>query len=315
MLRLCSLACLFGWGLLFVLGGTARAAEETGLKLQVDPSYVCITRDDRPLLKYRYGDGPPKPYVLELHSPAGVQILRDSPVDHVHHRGLMYGIFVNGIDFWSEQPNHGKQVSLERQGSVRELAGGAAVCRLEEKLQWVTQEAKPLLTENRSLTVMAAAADLPLTLVTWSLKLAPAEGIDKAVLTGSHYDGLGVRFVVSMDQVGRFLYSSGEPGPVVRGTERVTPCKWCAYVAPVDGRTVTVALFDHPDNPRQPAGMFTMLEPFSYLSATPNIWNNPLELAAGSSLQLQYGIALWDGETAPDAIEAIYGRWLKLLKD
>jgi hypothetical protein len=126
MLRLCSLACLFGWGLLFVLGGTARAAEETGLKLQVDPSYVCITRDDRPLLKYRYGDGPPKPYVLELYSPAGVQILRDSPVDHVHHRGLMYGIFVNGIDFWSEQPNHGKQGSLERKGSVRELAGGAA---------------------------------------------------------------------------------------------------------------------------------------------------------------------------------------------
>ena len=42
--------------------------------------------------------------------------------------------------------------------------------------------------------------------------------------------------------------------------------------------------------------MFRMLDPFAYLSATLNLYKEPLEIVAGKPLELAYGVALWDGE-------------------
>ena len=40
-----------------------------------------------------------KPYVRELYSLNGVNLLRDAPADHLHHHGLMYTIRVNDLNF------------------------------------------------------------------------------------------------------------------------------------------------------------------------------------------------------------------------
>ena len=63
---------------------------------------VSVFDGDRPVLRYRYADVPMKPYVDQLFSPAGVQVLRDSPHDHKHHHALMFATAVDGVDFWSE---------------------------------------------------------------------------------------------------------------------------------------------------------------------------------------------------------------------
>ena len=97
---------------------------------------------------------------------------------------------------------------------------------------------------------------------------------------------------------------------VVRGEERVLATKWCAYTAAADGKPVTLALFDYPDNPRHPAAMFTMAEPFAYLAATLNLWKQPMQVAAGKPLQLRYGVALWDGEAQREEIERAYRAWI-----
>lgn len=289
-----------------------RAADPAALVVQQDASLVTVSAGPQPVLTYRYGDAPFKPYVKELHSPAGVQILRDSPADHVHHRGLMYGIFVNGIDFWSEQAACGKQVHVALELIPTPAQNGLAAATIGQRLRWLAPGAEqPLLVEQRTLKVFRPA-DLSATLLTWQCQLQPGENAGTVKLTGNHYDGLGVRFVQSMDQVGRFSYAAGIPGDIVRGTERLTRDKWAAYTAPAEGRPVTVAVFDDPQNPRHPAGIFTMLRGFSYLSATPNIWKSPLELGAGQSLSYRYGVAVWDGEVGKDQIEALYQCWLKL---
>ena len=246
---------------------------------------------------------PFKSYIKELYSPGGIQVLRDSPSDHVHHRGVMFGLFVNGVDFWSELPTCGKQVPT----SVD--AGGGEI---DQRIRWLPPQAQqPLLWEERKISVQRTA-DGQATLVTWRTQFRVGEGVAAAKLTGNHYEGLGVRFLQSMDQIGRFQYASDTPGPVIRGTERVTPDKWCAYTAAANGKTVTVALLAAPQNERHPAGMFTMLQPFSYLSATPNIWKAPLELKLGQKLDLCYGVAVWDGEIGAEQIESLYQRWLKM---
>ena len=89
-----------------------------------------------------------------------------------------------------------------------------------------------------------------------------------------------MRFVESMDRVGKFIQADAVRDEVIRGTEHVVATKWIAYTAPVDGKPVTVALFDHPGNARHPAGMFRMLDPFAYMSATLNLYKEPLEIVA-----------------------------------
>jgi hypothetical protein len=71
-------------------------------------------------------------------------------------------------------------------------------------------------------------------------------------------------------------------------------------------------MFDHPKNPRAPAGMFTMEGHFAYLSATPNVWKEPMELSEGQALALRYGVALWDGEVDADGVEKLYRDWLRM---
>jgi hypothetical protein len=75
---------------------------------------------------------------------------------------------------------------------------------------------------------------------------------------------------------------------------------------------VTIAMFDDPKNPRHPAKMFTMSKPFAYLSATLNLWKEPMELKCGAEMDLCYGVAVCDGKLAAADIEKLYQRWLTL---
>jgi len=118
--------------------------------------------------------------------------------------------------------------------------------------------------------------------------------------------------VQSMDKVGKLINPTGKPGEAVRGTEKLVRAPWCAYTAPADGKTVTIALFDHPRNPRHPAHIFTMTAHFAYLAATLNLHRQPIVLPKGQALDLVYGIALWDGAAGADQIQQAYLQWVKL---
>ena len=149
------------------------------------------------------------------------------------------------------------------------------------------------------------------TVLTWESRLTCPMSKESIVLSGSHYHGLGMRFVRSMDASGEFRNPDNKPGIVFRGEERLVRSRWCAYTAQADGKTVTVAMFDHPENVRHPATWFMMAKPFAYLSATLRLHEEPLKLLRGESLTLRYGVALWDGRPENEQIEALYQEWVK----
>jgi len=294
--------------------GPLMAAEEAGppLKIAKDKTTVAVAAGEKPLLEYRFAGVPFKPCVRRFHTPAGVNVLRDSPHDHVHHHALMFAVAADGVGFWTEAPKKsGSQVHRSVSGSTGSASGGVSTATVTGQLDWITPDKKPVLAEKRTIVVYHGK-DLPASLLTWRTVLQPAEGKDSVALTGAHYYGLGLRFVQSMDGVGRFLHSSGEEGKVIRGTERLTRDKWCAYTAPAEGKQVTIAVFDHPDNARHPAHMFTMTRHFSYLAATLHLWKEPMKLTAKTPLDLRYGVALWDGAQEAKEIEKLYDRWVKL---
>jgi hypothetical protein len=58
-----------------------------------------------------------------------------------------------------------------------------------------------------------------------------------------------------------------------------------------------------------------MNSPFAYLSATANLWKEPMILQKGQTLNFCYGVALWDGAIEARQIQALYQHWLGLAKD
>jgi hypothetical protein len=248
--------------------------------------------------------------MAQLRTPSGVQILRDSPADHKHHHGLMFAVGVDGVDFWAEGAGAGTQKPPAIEGAETGVQIGAAQGAIVQQLEWINPRGpKTLLSERRTINVALLEKPVPVTLVTWNTRLRPGPGVGSVTLDGHHYYGLGMRFVTSMDTGGRFFNAAGQAGEVVRGTERLVAAKWAAYTAKADGKPVTVAIFDHPKNPRHPNKIFTMGPSFAYLSATLNLWKEPMPLRAGQELDLRYGVALWDGETSPEVVESLYTQW------
>ncbi|MBI2421468.1 MAG: PmoA family protein [Candidatus Hydrogenedentes bacterium] len=289
----------------------AQPAQE-GLTVQEEGDSVWIRHDGRTLLRYRFGEVPFKPYVQEWFSPKGVNILRDAPADHKHHHALMFAISVDGVNFWEEKDAPGTQAHRGLSAVHTGRTGDVAYASLTEQLDWIAPPTGAvLLHETRTIRVY----DTPppeAALLTWESRFEVPAGKEKAVLGGSHYFGLGMRFVESMDTVGEFAVPQGALGEIVRGDEHLTAAPWCAYTAPAGGHSVTVALFGDPGNVRHPPLWFTMKEHFAYIAATLNLWREPLEVASGTPLVLRYGAALWDGTTDAQRIESTYRRWLEL---
>jgi hypothetical protein len=273
-------------------------------------------KDDRGMrVQYVYGgEGFTafKPYVRQLLSPSGVNPLRDNVADHIHHHALMYAVAVDGVDFWSETKACGRQVQRGISTAARSVNGQKALAVTAE-IDWTKADGKTLVaTEKRTIELYSNPKATGTTLAGWRTRLAPPAGAESIKLTGGHYFGLGMRFVKSMDNASTFTFA--DPNAVsqtVRDDERLTPSAWAACTGQVDGNTVTVAMFDHPDNPR-PALWFTMGKQFSYLSATINLWKDPMVVKAGQELDVCYGIAVWDGQATREQIDTAYRNWRKL---
>jgi hypothetical protein len=287
-----------------------------GLSLSAGHDSLCVTVQEggRVLAQYRFRSVPFKPYLAQLATPSGINVLRDSPHDHKHHHGLMFALKAEGVDFWSETPQCGRQDHRSLELAHSPDAAVAATVEFGEELDWTGADKTPVLRENRKLCFYRTA-DLGATLLTWSTRLEPPSGKSEVHLAGSQYFGLGMRFLEPMDKVGQMLFADARQSEVDRAGHRLTRSNWCAYSAPLNGKPVTVALFDHPGNPRHPARMFTMTTPFAYLSATLNLWKEPLLVKAGEPLKLRYGVAAWDGAVEPARIEQLYRRWLELPGD
>jgi len=285
---------VIGWGLASAVAGDIAPKQVP--EITVGDSWVLVRKGQNQVLKYVFRERQFKPYVLQLFTPAGINILRDEVPDHLHHHGLMFGVAVEGINFWEEGPLAGRQVHKDVKSSVTGFV---------EAINWIDQGQKHvLLNEERQIDV-DVSNDLT-TLVFWKSKFTLASDRTTAKLSGTDYNGLGMRFVTSMDRAGTFMRGRTRVGQTSRADKQTS---WCAYTAEVNSKPVTVAMFNHPSNVR-PTTWFTMSNPFAYLSATMSLHESPLVLTRDHPLILRYGVGLWDGRAPSEHIEEAYQRWL-----
>jgi len=272
----------------------------------------CGTGRQKRRSQYRIENVSFKPYVKELKTPGGLNVLLDSPEDHVHHHGLMFALGINECDFWAEERGSvGPQAAGMPKACAPLLKNGIKRTEFAHTLTWKRPDGEALIEEKRLMRVFSGEG-IDSTLVTWESVLTASGRNDAVKLWGNHYFGLGMRFVREMDGCTEFLHPERSEGKVYRGDERLTPGPWCACWSEVQGKPVTVALFEHPLNPRYPGTFFTMSVHFAYLSATLNLHEQPRTLRADDTLALRYGVALWDGHADASAIEQRHQEWLSM---
>ncbi len=299
---------LLGIGFLAVSDTTFA---ENPMRITTEENVVSVYEDDSVLLRYHYRDVPFKPCVQQLFSPRGVNVLRDAPADHLHHHALMFAVAVDGVDFWGEQQAPGRQVHRCFTDTRVDKRVDVPLAGFTEQLDWVNPRSQELLLKEHRTIKVCQLDDFKATLLSWQSRFGVPSGKESATLTGSHYFGLGMRFLKSMDTGGALFNAEGKAGETVRGDERLVRADWCAYTAKANGKVVTVAMFGHPDNLRHPTQWFTMTKPFAYLSATLNLHKEPLKVASDEPLVVRYGVAVWDNRVENERIEKVYNWWVK----
>jgi hypothetical protein len=95
--------------------------------------------------------------------------------------------------------------------------------------------------------------------------------------------------------------------------------EWCDYYGPVEGRTVGIAIFDHPKNPRHPTwwhvrdyGLFAA-NPFGQhdFESLPDKTAGNLVVPAGKSVTFRYRFYLHEGDEQQAKVAEKYQQYVK----
>jgi len=279
--------------------GAMAGADDLQCSLDTNTCRFEVAYKGQPLMLYVFGTNQFKPYVKELRTLRGENVLLDAPADHLHHHGLMYAITVNGINFWEEAKDPGVQKPFGMPAfGVTETPAPAVwftqtIHWIHNRDRWTNNTAKAaLLIERRNLTLSVSEIDQEVALC-WRASFKVGPSAPKVTLSGSSYHGLGLRFPREWDRVARHQNSGGLPYSAEQ-TGDVTPALWTATSNTLDGQDVMVAVFAR----RKNAGtskFFTMLDGFAYLSATQDLQNMPAEYTTEESFDLDYLVVAYAG--------------------
>jgi type 1 glutamine amidotransferase len=257
-----------------------------------------------------YAHGKFKPYVKELFTLTGANLLRDAPYDHLHHHGLMYAIRANGVNFWEETAGCGFEKPAGPPAFETEVdAQGHPQAVLRQTLHWVGPDDASLsdpakaaiLVEHRALRLGVDEAQFEVAL-RWQSAFEVGTKSNQVTLTGANYHGFGLRFPQELDPLAKHLNAGGAPD--LNGRQDVSQHKWGSVSFNRPEQPATLVLFGHPSNARGDAWFFTMRAPFAYLSATQNLDKEPLVYRAGEKFQVNYLVALYPRLLSPEAIAA-----------
>ena len=307
------------WGLLSPVGVSAAAAGITAAETTTRPTQWTISYDGKPVMVYASDPQKFKPYVQALNTLAGYGVLRDSPGDHLHHHALMYGIRVNGINFWEETAGGGVQkVVASSPPAMARTAAGLPAATLTQLIYWLAPEdaflpntnAPALLIEHRTL-VLTLNPEQHETALRWKSTFEVGSKTNTVALTGANYHGLGMRFLRELDPLAVHVTPEGKPD-LGNSRQDVSPHAWEAVTFDAPGKPATIALFGGGENARGDARYFAMLTPFAYLSATQGLDREPLVYHPGDRFELNYLVTLYPELKTAEALAERARQWRAL---
>lgn len=294
----------------------AAAQEVTAV---VAPGQVGIRVDGQPFAVYNHGPGLAKPYIHPLRAPGGHVVTALAPFDHKHHKGIWVGVEkVNGVNFWGGKYQQQDAVEpapayerIETQHiDVKPAANGALALQIHNL--WQGEAGKTVAHEKTVITTF------PNRLMVYDITLTAA---DKPVQFEDTKEGyLAIRVAPTMT-------GKGGAGKIVNaeGAEGEADCwgktsPWVDYSGPVDGKTMGVALFDHPGNFRKSRyhvrayGLFAVSPFGEKVYSKGQSEAPPISLKPGESLTVKYGLFPHTGDEKAGKVAENYEKFLEWTK-
>ena len=304
---------------LVLLGPRTGIEAQGGVSFRETADTLEILIDDKPFTTYRHGQGANKPFFWPIAGPFGPPVTRafpnlsdvpDETRDHPWHRGLSFThgeVGVRGeaaVDFWREnaarqgrvvhrafEPGPGVKDGVLTFGTIDDWLGPDGTKLLQDHVLWRIED----LGEGSTL----ASATIELT------------ASSRPIWFGDTEEGsLSVRVATSLDEKSESTgpRSKGPRGRIAnsRGDVGASRCwgraaDWVDYSGLVDGRTVGLAIFDHPSNrPRarwhvRDYGLFSA-NPFGQKVFKAADVPAPLTLESGQALTLRYAVLIHPGD-------------------
>jgi hypothetical protein len=206
---------------------------------------------------YRTDLAPRQPILYPVLGPGDQPMTRRYPIedagegeakDHPHHRSLWFAHgSVNGIDFWAPQQGSGAEIVHEAYLPVPAADQGRAI---RTRNLWRTEAGETVCSDERYLR-FSVSADGQRRVIDYCVTLRADHG---PLVFGDTKEGTmairtapGLRLAGPV-AAGRARNSEGVEGKAVWGKRAA----WIAYQGPVAGQPLTLAMFDHPANPRHP---------------------------------------------------------------
>ena len=305
-------------GIWTMLAGPALlAAEPFSVSTASQPIHWTISYQGKTVLVYASDPQKFKPYVQALHTLQGYGVLRDAPFDHLHHHALMYGIRVNGVNFWEEVSGCGVQKPIDCPPPQIDMTPeGLPRARIAQTILWLAPQdaflpntnAPALLVERRTLTLTLNPAARE-TALHWNSRFAVGSKTNQVVLQGANYHGLGVRFLQKLDPFAVHITPEGTidlPG----SKQDVSAHAWEAVSFDIPGEPVTLAVFGAPGNARGASRYFAMKTPFAYLAATQGLDLEPLVYRQGDQFELNYLVTLYPELKTGEALSQRAHQWI-----
>ena len=291
-------------GGLFVLSPTTRVAAAADFSWQTNTTSIALVGDGKPVWQFNYGTNGTKPFFHPLALPGGSPLSWQSPADHVWHYGLWFSWkFLNGVNYWEEDKQRQSEGTTSwRVVKIATRADFSAQITLE--LDYRPRGAgKPLLTEQRTITLSPPAADSSYSM-DWSLNFQSGDEkvkFDRTPLEGEPggktyggYAGLSLRFAKELAETKVSATSDiGEP----KENRFRFAATAADYSGRIDGTKTGVAFLDHPANPRHPTRWYAIVNPASSFNFLNSAWIQlqPFELAAHGRFTLQYRVIVHPG--------------------
>lgn len=249
------------------------------------------------------------PYCYPMLGPGGAGMTRNWPLktvpneehDHPHHRSFWYSHGdVNGINFWSQETNSGKIVH-QGFGKIESGTGSGVLVTTNN---WIGPAGQLVCSDVRVMRIY----DRPGTERLFDFEVTVYAPADKAAVFGDTKEGtLGMRLAETMrlkqpgnkPGLGHIVTSNGNRDDAAWGAR----ARWVEYYGPVDGKTVGVAIFDHPSNPSYPTTWH--VRDYGLFAANPfglhDFERKPkgagdMTIPAGKSVRFRYRIFLHEGD-------------------
>ena len=292
---------------------------------------IDISIGGRSFTVFHFGPEAPKPYLHPLLASDGTVVTRSYPMEHVegeqtdhpHHRGVWFSHGeVNGVDFWANEEG---QRARDNKGTIvldeiDAVESGEREGMIHATFAWNDPDGSRLVTERRSMRFRRSGED---NLVDFDIVLT-AEA--DSVHFGDTKEGtFAVRMATELEEPHLGAKGIARTGKIVNASGHTSETNtwgkrspWVDYSGSINGKSMGVAIFDHPDNPKHPTywhvrgyGLFAANIFGEHDFHADEARDGSITLGKGETLRFRYRVVVHPGGTSEADVAGKHAEWAR----